>query len=299
MTQSHEKLLRWISTASVATAAFLTVVKLMAWWMTDSVGVLASLIDSMLDMAASLINFFAIRYALQPPDEEHRFGHGKAEAIAGLAQSTFIAGSAVFLLIQTVERFFNPVALEHTHVGMGVMLLSIVVTATLVIFQRIVILRTQSTAIKADSLHYLTDLLSNVGVLAALFIASMGFPQADPIIALLLGLYIMHSAWEIGQEAFEHLMDRELPDEDKAKIRAIVQAEPGVLGIHELKTRKSGAVSIIQMHLEMKGELSLNAAHDIADRVEMAIRRAFPGADVITHQDPAGIEEPGQQHWDV
>ncbi len=295
----QERQLRWISTASVAVASTLAIAKIIAWWWTDSVSLLASLMDSLLDIAASMINFLAIRYALQPPDAEHRFGHGKAESIAGLAQAAFVGGSALFLLIQSIQRFIHPVEVHRTDAGMAVMLFSIALTVVLVVAQRVVVRNTGSTAIKADSLHYLTDLLSNAGVLLALFLTAAGQVWADPVVALVIAVYILHSAWEIGHEAFEQLMDRELPDEDRARILQIARSVQGVDGVHELKTRKAGNTVIIQLHLEMDPGLSLQQAHDIADTVERELRRAFPGADVITHQDPAGLMEPGQRCWDV
>ncbi len=294
-----ERQLRWISTASVLVASTLALSKIIAWWWTDSVSLLASLTDSLLDIAASLINFFAIRYALQPPDAEHRFGHGKAESIAGLAQAGFVGGSALFLLIHALQRFIHPVTVHETEAGMAVMLFSIVLTLMLVLAQRVVVRNTGSTAIKADSLHYLTDLLSNAGVLLALALTAAGHVWADAVVALLIAVYILHSAWEIGHEAFEQLMDRELPDEDRAKILSLASSVPGVLGVHELKTRRAGTTVIIQLHLEMDPGLTLQQAHEIADEVERALRRSFPGADVITHQDPAGLLEPGQRCWDV
>ncbi len=295
----QERQLRWISTASVAVASTLAIAKIIAWWWTDSVSLLASLMDSLLDIAASMINFLAIRYALQPPDAEHRFGHGKAESIAGLAQAAFIGGSALFLLIQSIQRFIHPVEVHQTDAGIAVMLFSIALTLVLVIAQRVVVRNTGSTAIKADSLHYLTDLLSNAGVLLALALTAAGQIWADPVVALIIAIYILYSAWEIGHEAFEQLMDRELPDEDRARILSIARSIPGVDGVHELKTRKAGNTVIIQLHLEMDPGLRLQDAHEIADAVERELRQAFPGADVITHQDPAGLMEPGQRCWDV
>ncbi len=295
----QEKQLRWISTASVAVASTLALAKIIAWWWTDSVSLLASLMDSLLDIAASLINFFAIRYALQPPDAEHRFGHGKAESIAGLAQAAFVGGSALFLLIQSVQRFIHPVEIHQTQAGIIVMGFSIALTLLLVLAQRVVVKNTGSTAIKADSLHYLTDLLSNAGVLLALILTTAGHVWADAVVALLIAIYILHSAWEIGHEAFEQLMDRELPDDDRSRILQIARSVEGVQGVHELKTRKAGNTVIIQLHLEMDPEIRLRQAHDIADTVERELRRVFPGADVITHQDPAGLLEPGQRCWDA
>lgn len=290
----RDKLLRIASTASVLTAMVLIVVKLVAWVMTESVSIMASLIDSLLDAAASMVNFFAIRYALLPPDDEHRFGHGKAEAVAGLMQSAFISGSAIFLLLQAADRLLHPRELQSTQVGVAVMIFSIIATLGLVIFQKYVVKKTGSTAIHADSLHYVGDLLGNATVIIALVLSQYGWNAADPVMAIAVGLYILYSAWEIGKESFEHLMDRELPDDEKDSILEIAMEPVEVIGVHELKTRRSGHRYIIQLHLEMLSDLSLRQAHDAADKVERRLRKAFPGADVITHQDPADIVEPGQ-----
>ena len=211
-------LLKLASVASVITASFLIVAKLAAWYVTGSVSLLASLVDSVMDSFASLINLFAIRYSLQPPDEEHRFGHGKAEPLAGLAQAAFIAGSAVFLVFHAIDRLRYSHELEQVGIGIGVMILAIVLTVILLGIQRYVIRITNSTAIRADSLHYVTDLLTNMSILLALYLSTLGLTWADPVFAIAVAIYIFYSAFHIGHEAFQQLMDRELPDEILEKI---------------------------------------------------------------------------------
>jgi len=218
-TNRHSRLLRLATNASVATAAILIAGKLVAWAMTGSVSVLASLVDSMMDVAASLINLFAVRYALMPADHEHRFGHGKAESLAGLAQTTFIAGSAVFLILQAFDRLLHPRPLEDVGVGVGVMVFAILATLALLILQRHVIRVTGSTAIRADALHYTTDVLTNASIIIALLLSGYGWPGIDALFALGIAVYILYSAWHIGHEAFQLLMDRELPDEQRQRIR--------------------------------------------------------------------------------
>ncbi len=291
------RLMKIASWASVATASTLIIVKIIGWQLTNSVSVLAALIDSMLDVAASVINLLAIRYALMPADDDHRFGHGKAEALAGLSQSTFIAGSAVFLFLQAVDRIFHGAPIANQSAGMIIMAISMGMTMLLVVLQRYVISKTQSTAIKADSLHYVGDILANAGVLVALWLSQTGWLWVDPVLAMIIGVYILHSAWEIGSESFSHLMDKELPDEEKDKILELVLADPDVYGVHELRTRRSGPQYIIQLHLEMPDDMRLDDAHVVADRVELSLQNAFPGADVITHQDPVSIAgtEKGQR----
>jgi ferrous-iron efflux pump FieF len=272
--------------ASVATALVLIVAKTIAWLATDSVSLLASLADSLMDSLASLLNFLAVRYSLQPADDEHRFGHGKAEFLAGLAQAVFIASSAVFLFAHGLDRLMHPQPLADVGPALAVMVLSVVMTAGLLVWQRHVIRATQSVAIKADSLHYFTDLATNTGVIAALLLASTGLLWVDPAFALGFSIYIAYSAVKIGLEAGDHLMDRELSIDVQRDIMDIVRSDPLVRGVHGLRTRQSGHVKVIQMHLELDGEMPLRQAHEIAETIEQKLAEAFPGADVIIHQDP-------------
>lgn len=281
------RLLRLATTASVATASVLIVGKLGAWLHTGSVSVLASLIDSLMDVVASSINLLAVRYSLTPADAEHRFGHGKAESLAGLAQATFIGGSAVFLLLHAVERMINPRPLADVAVGVAVMVFAIAATAVLLGIQRHVIRRTGSTAIRADSLHYTTDLLTNLSAIVALGLAAVGWGLADPLFGIAIGLYILYSAWGIGHDASQHLMDRELPEHVRRRVHELALAHPDVRGVHDIRTRRSGRQEIIQLHLEMDGDMALKEAHAAADAVAAAIREEFPGADITIHQDPA------------
>jgi len=286
-------LMRAAAIASVTVASILIVTKFGAWLMTDSVSLLSTLIDSILDAAASLINLYAIYHALQPADREHRFGHGKAEPLASLAQAAFICGSAVFLLVEAGERIANPKEVSNTEVGYWVMVFSIVLTIGLVGFQRYVVKKSGSVAIDADSLHYQTDVLINIGVIISLFLSTtVGWKYADPLIAVLIALYIIKGAWGIGQTALGILMDRELEDEDRQKIRDIVMAHEEVKGMHDLRTRTSGVHVFIQFHLELDGDMKLIQAHEISEAVEMELMDAFPSAEVIIHEDPEGIEEP-------
>lgn len=260
--------------------------------MTDSVSLLSTLIDSILDIAASLINLIAVHHSLQPADKEHRFGHGKAEPLAGIAQAAFISGSAAFLLLEAGERLFNPKDIDRIDIGIVIMGLSIVLTVMLVMFQHFVIRRTGSIAIKADSLHYQTDVLVNASVIASLMMVRyLGWQWTDPIFAIAIAAYIVWGAWRIGVIALNHLMDRELADEDRTRIKEIALAHPEVISIHDLKTRSSGNQTFIQVHLEMDGNMRLSRAHIISDEVMYQVAEAFPGAEVLIHQDPDGIEE--------
>jgi len=280
-------LLKLASGASVLTASFLIVAKLLAWSVTGSVSLLASLVDSVMDSIASLINLFAIRYSLQPADEDHRFGHGKAEPLAGLAQAAFIAGSAIFLVFHAIDRLRTPHSLDQVGIGIWVMVLAIVMTLGLLAIQRYVIQKTDSTAIRADSLHYLTDLLTNVSVLIALYLSTLGWTWADPVFAIAVAIYIFYSSFQIGHEAFQQLMDRELPEDILEQIQATAMSHPEVMGTHETRTRQAGHTRFVQLHLELDENLSLKRAHAIADQVEAEILMFLPGAEVLIHQDPA------------
>lgn len=287
--------LRRATLASVLTALTLVAVKLFAWLWTGSVSVLASLVDSLMDVIASSINLIAVRYSLTPADAEHRFGHGKAEPLAGLAQAAFICVSAVFLLIHAADRLRAPHELRDIGLGVGVMVFSMVMTSGLLVFQRRVIARTQSTAIRADALHFASDLLSNLAVIVGLILASYGWGWADSVFAMGIAVYIFYSAVQIAHEAFQQLMDRELPTDVHQQILAIARDNPDVLGVHDLRTRRSGRLRFVQLHLELDQDLPLSRAHALADMVEERILAILPGAEVIIHQDPVSPAD-GRRH---
>lgn len=289
---SHKsRQLKLATYASVFVAVLLITVKMLAWLITGSMSILASLVDSLMDSLASLINMFAIRYSLMPPDREHRFGHGKAEPLAALAQAAFICGSAVFLVLHAVDnlRFGKP--LQDLGFGIGVMLFATVVTGLLVLFQHRVIKLTQSTAIRADALHYRMDLLTNIGTIIALALAHAGWQWSDGLFAICLAAYIFYQAILIGYDAFQQLMDRELSEEIQQQLQDIALGHPQVRGVHDLRTRQSGQQQFIQIHLELDDLLSLLTAHSIADQVEQAMCTAFPDADIIVHLDPKSLTE--------
>jgi len=278
--------------AAVGVASSLVILKFFAWIHTDSISLLSTLIDSLLDIGASLINLIAVRHALQPADDDHRFGHGKAEPLAGLMQAAFISGSAMFLLIQAGERLFNPHIVENTNIGYVVMVVSIILTLGLVMFQKYVVNKSGSLAISADSMHYRMDILVNFSVIVSLFLGvQFGWLLADPLFAIAISVYILRGAWEIGQQSMNLLMDRELPDEDREKIIALANSEQGVQGLHDLRTRSSGQDVFIQLHLELDPEMKLREAHTISENVMHKIENAFPNAEVLIHEDPEDIVE--------
>ncbi|MEQ8801000.1 cation diffusion facilitator family transporter [Haliea sp.] len=288
------RLLKLATNASVTVAMILIAAKGVAYWQTSSMSILASLVDSLMDSGASLLNLVAVRYALAPADRQHRFGHGKAESIAALAQSTFIIGSGLFLLFEAARRLVDPAPLQAYGLGLAVMVFTIAATAALLLLQGYVIRRTGSAAIRADALHYRTDLLTNSGVIVALLLAQYGWPGMDPLFAIIAGLYILWSARAIMRDAFNELLDRELPDAQRAQILTIAEGHPEVRGVHDLRTRSSGRIDFIELHLELDGAMSLFRSHTISDEVEAAIIAAIPAADVVIHQDPAGIVEEQQ-----
>jgi ferrous-iron efflux pump FieF len=287
-----ERLKRRATTAAVVVAAILIAIKVWAWTATHSVAMLASLIDSSLDLLASSLNLLAVRHALTPADREHRFGHGKAEALAGLGQAAFIALSATFLLYESTMRLIDPRPVEQGTIGLIVISISMVLTVALVLYQRYVISRTRSLAIDADHLHYVTDIATNLGVVLALVLAGVwGLTIADPIIGLAIGVVIAWGAFNIVGGAYNELMDREFDDDDRRRIKDIVNRHRDVISLHDLRTRRSGHRSFIQLHLELPAGMTLVEAHRISDEVERAIEEAFPDAEVLIHQDPAGVED--------
>ncbi|ERI52186.1 iron transporter [Pseudomonas sp. EGD-AK9] len=289
--RQHARLMRLATAAALAVALSLVLAKAIAWWLSGSVSLLAGLTDSLLDSAASLINLVAVHFALQPADEDHRYGHGKAEALAGLGQSLFIGISAVLVGIQGVQRLLAPQPLAAEGLGIAVMLLSLALTVALLLFQRHVVRETGSTAIHADSLHYRSDILLNGSILLALLLASLGWQQGDALFAVGIAGYILWSAVSILREAVAVLMDQELAPEISTRMHLLACSVPGVLGAHDLRTRISGTRWFVQLHLELPGEISLSQAHAHCVAVEAAIRSEFPRAEVLVHADPPELVE--------
>ena len=285
-------LIKSAGAASVAVALTLIGLKLWAWIATDSVSLLSSLADSLLDLIASSITWFAVRIAHEPADREHRFGHGKSEAIAGLVQAVIVTGSALYVGFTAVIRLMAPAEIAEPATGVAVMTASLVLTLGLVAFQHYVVKRTGSVAIGADAVHYRADLLTALAVLAAIFLNTrLDWYAADPLLGLVIVVVILASVRTITLKAIDILLDRELPDEVREAIHETAAAHPAVRGVHDIRTRSSGTAQFIQLHLELDGELALSAAHRICDEVERSVRQRFPTAEVIIHADPYGIVE--------
>ncbi|MFT5790261.1 divalent metal cation transporter FieF [Shewanella sp. Choline-02u-19] len=285
-TSQYDFWVKLASRAAVATALTLITIKLAAWMYSGSASMLASLTDSFADALASIVNFIAIRYAIVPADQDHRYGHGKAEPLAALAQSAFILGSAFLLLFHGGERLINPIEVKHATLGVIVSIIAIVLTFALVMLQKRALAATSSTIVEADALHYKSDLFLNAAVLLALVLSQYGWWWADGLFAVLIALFIGQQAIGLAYKSVQSLLDRELDDETRDKITEIAILDLQVRGIHDLRTRESGKTMFIQFHLELDGSLSLEQAHTIAVETSIRIRREFNYAEVIIHQDP-------------
>ena len=285
----HARLLRLATRASVAVACTLIVAKAIAWWLSGSVAMLAGLTDSALDGITSMLNLLAVHYALRPADDDHRYGHGKAESLAGMAQALFIGGSAVLIAFQAYERLHDPQPLGAPWLSIGVIVFSLLLTAALLVLQHRVIKQTGSNAVRADSLHYRSDMLLNGSILIALILAGFGFDQLDAWFGLGIAAYILWSAIQIARESFSVLMDEELPSDVSQHMLELACSVPGVLGAHDLRTRISGNHWFVQLHLELPGELTLSVAHGISDQAADAIHQAYPRAEVLVHADPQEV----------
>ena len=275
--------------ASLCIAIFLLLIKLYALWKTSSMAILAGLLDSLLDIAASFINLLAIKLAITPADDNHRFGHGKAEALAGLAQSTLIATSALLLVMENIKRLFDPMIVTEIDLGVNVTLLTLVITIVLIAFQSYVIRKTNSLAIKADHAHYKNDIYLNLGVLLALLLtAYTPYHQADPVIALIVAVIILWGIKDILTQSLDQIMDEEFSEDKREQIFHLATLHESVTDIHDLRTRTSGGNSFIQFHMELPPETKLFEAHRISEEVEALIKKEFPLAEIFIHIDPEG-----------
>ena len=281
------------SRIGLATAVILVVVKLAAWLVTGSVALLTSAVDAMVDTGASLVTFFGVRYAERPPDRDHRFGHGKGEAVAAFTQATFLGGAALVLAFQSVERLIFPEPLHAFGIGLAVICASLAAATGLVVMQTWVVRLTGSTAIAADRAHYQTDLAVNAAVLLALAVThETGWRRADPAFALLIAAYMLWTARSIANVALVQLLDREIPRRDRDRIRQAVLAVDGVRDVHDLRTRFSGDRTFVEYHLEVDGGLSVERGHAIGDSTEAAIGELLTGAvEATAHLEPLGIKD--------
>lgn len=285
----NARLRRLATYASTGVTFTLIVTKLLAYLMTDSVAMLSSLLDSTIDLLSSVVTAYGVANALRPPDRQHRFGHGKAEPLAALAQAAFIVGSSVLLGYEAISRIYHPHDIQHETMAYWIMGLAIVLTIGLIEFQHIVIKRTSSMAIGADRLHYMGDLAINVAVIAAFALHQWtGILWFDPVFAIIVATSLSGMALHIARDALDVLMDKELPEDDRAKIKTIVDSHSAVRGLHDMRTRSDSDRIFIELHVEMDGALSLDKAHDISEELIVLVQKEYPGADVLIHQDPQG-----------
>jgi cation diffusion facilitator family transporter len=283
---------------SIAVACALIALKGWSWLSSGSVAMLSSLADSVLDLAASLFTYFAVRYAATPPDAEHRYGHGKAEAFAGLFQAGLVAISGALIAVEAVRRLFDPQPIAHGEEALGVMVVAMALTGWLIFMQSRALARTGSVATKGDRAHYAADLAANVVVVVGIAMSAFfGLAWADAIAGFFVALWLGHGAWHVAREAADHLMDRELPPQARERIKALAMAGGEFAAVHDLRTRTSGPYIHIQFHADLDPRLTLAEAHPMLVRAEERIRAAFPTADVIIHPDPRGASEPHGHEW--
>jgi len=287
------RLTRMVTSLSVATAALLTIGKAAVWIIGGSVAVMASLADSALDLLAALGTFWAVRYAAAPPDAEHRYGHGKAEAFASLLQAGLVFASAALIGQEAVRHFTEPHRLQRADLGVAVMALSTVLTIALVTVQTRVLRRTRSVAVTGDRAHYVADLVSNVVALLSVGAAGLfGLSSFDALGGVIVAAVLLWGAVDVFRKASDELLDRELPRAARTLIKELMTADPRVKDVHQLRTRASGPFVHIQMHADLDPELSLESAHKVVVEAEKRVLDAFPAADIIIHADPRGRAEP-------
>lgn len=300
MTQDHDRLTRnrlarSAAMASITVAAVLVALKLWASVETNSVAMLGSLADSALDLVASLVTLFGVVYAAMPADDDHRFGHGKAEAIAAIVQVVLIALSAFALVVRSIQHWMEDAPVGEAPVGIGVSVAAIALTFVLLWWQRYVLSRTGSVAIRTDHVHYQGDLLLNLAVIAALVLQTqLGLGKADAFFGLGIAAWLAYGAWDASHEAVDHLMDREWPEDRRSAFVARAATHPELSNLHDLRTRTAGNRDFVQFHVDLPGEMTVREAHEVIDRVEADLRSAFPGTELLIHIDPAGhVDEPG------
>jgi cation diffusion facilitator family transporter len=277
---------------SVAVALTLVVLKLGVWWLSHSIALLASALDSGLDLIASMSTFVAVRYAAAPPDREHRFGHGKAEAFASLMQAGLVFASAAVICQQAIVHLIRPQPIERESWAIGVMVISIMLTGGLIWAQTRHLRRAVSVAVSADRIHYAADMASNVVALLAIAAAWAGLGWVDPVGGLLVAAILLWGAVRVFRESSDQLLDRELPDDDRGRIIELMTRDKAINHIHQLRTRASGPVIHIQMHADLDPDMTLDQAHKVVVAAERRVLEAFPDADILIHADPRGRAEP-------
>lgn len=290
VTPEHQYLIKTASYASCIVAVLILLIKLNAWFVTTSQSVLASLIDSMLDLASSFINLISIRFSLKPPDHDHRFGHEKIQDLTIFSQAIFFFLSGILTCISSVKSFLDHSIPTNLDYGINVMYVCIILTIILIIYQSYVIKKTGAEITKVDKLHYFIDLVTNIAIIISINLSAR-FWFMDSLFGSGISLYIIYTAYTLFRKAFKNLVDEEFPDEDREKIIHIISKFSEVKGIHEMKTRYAAHKPFIQCHIEMDGDMTLYSSHDISDQICNALLSRFPGAEIIIHLDPYGYEK--------
>lgn len=293
----NPKLRIYASIASITIATILVLLKLYAYVETGSMTVLSALIDSSVDLMTSSIIFIGIRKAMQPADQYHRYGHGKAESLVALVQASFIIGSCVILLYEVVNNLLHPKEMQAPEVGITVMVIAVVLTFVLLLFQNYVIKHTNSVAIKADRLHYHGDLFMNISVVVILIISGKsGIWYLDPLFAVGVALFLIFGTKSLVRDALNILMDHELSPQERTQIKNIVMNHPSAKGLHDLRSRYDGMYRFIEFHLELSPDLTLWQAHEITDEIEQRLRAHFVHAEILIHQEPEGLDDDRLDH---
>ena len=288
--EARARLTRGAAYASISMALFLAALKLWAVWRTDSTAMLGSLADTGLDFVASVATLAGVWIAAQPADREHRFGHGKAEALSSMFQVVLIALSATGIAVRAVSQLLAGERIAAADEGVIVSLVAIVATFALLAWQRHVIRMTGSLAIRTDNVHYKSDLLLNLGVIAALVLDRYaGIAGADPVFGLAIAGWLAWGAWRASSEAIDHLMDKEWPEDRRDQFLAVLARHPELRGVHDLRTRTSGAHDFVQFHAMVDGAMTVAEAHRVMDELEARIEGEFPGVEVLIHPDPEGL----------
>lgn len=288
--EARARLTRGAAYASISMALFLSVLKLWAVWRTDSTAMLGSLADTGLDLVASVATLVGVWIAAQPADREHRFGHGKAEALSSMFQVVLIALSAIGIAVRAVSQLLAGERVAAANEGVIVSLVAIVATFALLAWQRHVIRKTGSLAIRTDNVHYKSDLFLNLGVIAALALDHYaGIAGADPVFGLAIAAWLAWGAWRASSEAIDHLMDKEWPEDRREQFLAVLARHPELRGVHDLRTRTSGAHDFVQFHAMVDGAMTVAEAHRVMDELEARIESEFPGVEVLIHPDPEGL----------
>ncbi len=290
--KNTDLLVRSASITSLLVASTLIVLKYYGWVATTSVSLLGSLADSLIDFLASVFVFIAISYSLLPADAKHRFGYGKSEGLAAFIQSLLIGISGIYVCFEAIKRLLNPSQINQPSIAIWIILISIALTLTLVMYQKYVVKKSKSMAIESDQYHYLTDTFINLSVLFSIVITGWTrFVFIDALVGLLISGVVLYTSVTLLKKSFKILLDQEIQSDDRDRIREIALDHPKVLGFHDLRTRDTGRKYIIQFHLELDPNMSLLESHEITDEVTDNVLKLYPDSELIIHTDPLGIDE--------